>query len=149
MIYIFSLQVMIPVLCHVLQVYKQLLDHQLSAKAAKFEFQKPPVSFQGYVISKSKLQIDLAQIKAILDWPMPINRKEVQIFLGIWKLLSKVYQKLNAVTTSPHALNILQELVFLVLSGWSVACFGRSFDFLPLRWLGSCTPFMIRHAVIG
>lgn len=134
MIYIFSLQVMIPVLCHVLQVYKQLLDHQLSAKAAKFEFQKPPVSFQGYVISKSKLKIDLAQIKAILDWPMPINRKEVQIFLGIWKLLSKVQ---------------LQELVFLVLSGWSVACFGRSFDFLPLQWLGSCTPFMIRHAVIG
>lgn len=79
---------------HVWQVYKQLLDHQLFVKAEKCEFHKPSVSFQGYVISKSKLQIDLAKIKAVLDWPMPINRKEVQIFFGVCKLLSQVYQKL-------------------------------------------------------
>ncbi|KAF7658987.1 hypothetical protein LDENG_00005130 [Lucifuga dentata] len=40
------------------------------------------ISFLGFVISPGSIKMDPAKIKAVVDWPAPASRKELQRFLG-------------------------------------------------------------------
>ena len=39
--------------------------------------------FLGYILSKDGLKVDPEKVKAILDWPVPSNVKEIQSFIGL------------------------------------------------------------------
>ena len=68
---------------HVAKVLKKLLDNNLYVKLEKCEFDVPETTFLGYVISKEGMKMDKDKVKAILDWPIPSNVKEVQSFIGL------------------------------------------------------------------
>lgn len=51
-------------------------------EAEKCEFHVSSVSFLGYVISPGNLQMGPTKVSAVLDWPIPDSRKQLQRFLG-------------------------------------------------------------------
>ncbi|CAL9698545.1 unnamed protein product [Knipowitschia caucasica] len=67
---------------HVKQVLRRLLDNQLYVKAEKCEFHVSSVSFLGMVVAEGELKMDPGKVQAVMDWPTPSCRKDVQRFLG-------------------------------------------------------------------
>jgi len=82
---------------HVKKVLKKLLENNLYVKLEKCEFDKSETTFLGYVLSKDGLKMDKEKVKAILDWPVPTNVKEVQSFIGLcnyYRLFIKDFAKI-------------------------------------------------------
>uniref|UniRef100_A0A673Z7X0 Gypsy retrotransposon integrase-like protein 1 n=1 Tax=Salmo trutta TaxID=8032 RepID=A0A673Z7X0_SALTR len=64
------------------KVLGRLLEHNLYVKAEKCEFFKRAVSFLGYRISTSGVEVECDRVTAVRNWPTPATVKEVQRFLG-------------------------------------------------------------------
>ncbi|XP_076729333.1 uncharacterized protein LOC143412466 isoform X2 [Maylandia zebra] len=67
---------------HVRLVLQRLLENRLFVKAEKCEFHVPTVSFLGFVVEQGRLRADPGKVKAVVEWPVPKNRRELQKFLG-------------------------------------------------------------------
>ncbi|KAL2077728.1 hypothetical protein ACEWY4_027232 [Coilia grayii] len=67
---------------HVRAVLQRLLENRLFVKAEKCEFHRNTISFLGFVVSAGTLQMDLRKIRAVVEWPRPSTRRELQRFLG-------------------------------------------------------------------
>ena len=64
------------------QVLKRLLENRLYVKAEKCDFHCTTTTFLGYIISPGNLSMDPEKVKAVVEWPSPTNRRELQRFLG-------------------------------------------------------------------
>ena len=58
-------------------VLEKAREHDLFFKAKKCEFQKQKIEYLGLVVQEGKLEMDLAKLKGILEWPTPETVKEV------------------------------------------------------------------------
>src|SRR5262245_12424508 len=67
---------------HVKTVLKRLQENDLFAKLEKCEFSTKTVNFLGYVVSDQGIGMEPSRIRAISDWPVPSNVRELQSFLG-------------------------------------------------------------------
>ncbi|KAA0037385.1 ty3-gypsy retrotransposon protein [Cucumis melo var. makuwa] len=68
---------------HLRMVLQTLRDNKLYAKFSKCEFWLKQVSFLGHVVSKARVFVDPAKIKAVTDWTRPSTVSEVHSFLGL------------------------------------------------------------------
>jgi hypothetical protein len=66
---------------HVLQVLQCLLVNQLFVKAEKCELHHSTIPFLGYKISARSVQMDPGKVRAVMDWPRPMSRVQLQSFL--------------------------------------------------------------------
>ena len=64
------------------RVLGRLLEHDLNVKAEKYLFFQQSVSFLGYCISTSGVEMESESISSVRNWPTPTTVKEVQWFLG-------------------------------------------------------------------
>ena len=67
---------------HVRQVLQRLLENRLFVKAEKCEFHASTVTFLGHIIAQGQVRMDPEKVRAVMDWPKPENRKQLQRFLG-------------------------------------------------------------------
>jgi len=67
---------------HVRLVLQRLLENRLFVKAEKCEFHVQSVSFLGFIIEKAQSRSDPVKVQAVVEWPIPENRKQLQRFLG-------------------------------------------------------------------
>lgn len=67
---------------HVRQVLQRLLENRLFVKAEKCDFHAESVTFLGYVIESGQVKTDPEKIRAVAEWPIPENHKQLQRFLG-------------------------------------------------------------------
>ncbi len=67
---------------HVRQVLHRLLENRLFVKAEKCEFHASTVTFLGHIIARGQVRMDPEKVRAVLDWPRPDTRKQLQRFLG-------------------------------------------------------------------
>ncbi|KAL2083807.1 hypothetical protein ACEWY4_021580 [Coilia grayii] len=67
---------------HVRNVLQRLLENRLFVKAEKCEFHRDTISFLGFIVSAGTLQMDSSKVRAVVEWPKPSTRKELQRFLG-------------------------------------------------------------------
>ena len=67
---------------HVRLVLQRLLENKLYVKAEKCEFHQNRISFLGYIISQGRVEADSGKIEAVVKWPAPTTRRELQRFLG-------------------------------------------------------------------
>ena len=68
------------------QATQQVLDvlrcHKLYLKVEKCEFNREQIEYLGLIISHDRVTMDPIKVSAVVDWPQPCNRKEMQSFLG-------------------------------------------------------------------
>ena len=67
---------------HVRLILQRLLENRLYAKAEKCEFHRSTVQFLGFVVSRGKIAMDPSKTEAVMSWPTPTDRRELQRFLG-------------------------------------------------------------------
>jgi hypothetical protein len=67
------------VTCRVMEVLER---HKLYLHPDKCEFEKTTVEYLGVIISHNSIAMDPVKIAGVTKWPAPMNKKEVQSFLG-------------------------------------------------------------------
>ncbi|XP_078798004.1 uncharacterized protein LOC101158741 isoform X1 [Oryzias latipes] len=82
---------------HVRLVLQRLLENKLFVKAEKCEFHSPSVSFLGFVIAEGEVRPEPAKISAVVNWPTPESRKQLQRFLGFANYLRRFIRHYSSV----------------------------------------------------
>jgi len=68
---------------HLKIVFEILKSNELYAKASKRVFCNNQVEYLGHVISSVKVLTNPKKIRAILDWPIPSNIKQLRGFFSL------------------------------------------------------------------
>nr|GEU51253.1 hypothetical protein [Tanacetum cinerariifolium] len=68
---------------HLKIVLEIMRQHQIYAKRSKCVFGTDKVQYLGYVISAKGVATDREKVKAMNEWPIPINLKQLKGFLGL------------------------------------------------------------------
>jgi hypothetical protein len=83
-------------------VLQCLREHKLYGKLSKCSFYQSKIHYLGHVISDEGITIDLAKVKAIMEWPAPTNVPEVCSFMGLvgyYRWFVKVFLKIANLIT--------------------------------------------------
>jgi hypothetical protein len=64
--------------------FQLLMDNKLCIEIDKCIFDATRTPFLGFIVSGEGLEMEPEKAKAIVDWPRPTSRKEVQQLLGLW-----------------------------------------------------------------
>ena len=81
---------------HVRSILEVLRANQLYAKVKKCDFDKDQMTFVGYLVSKTGIGMDPAEVSAILDWPTPNQSKKFSP-----SSVSQTSIKISSFTTHP------------------------------------------------
>ncbi|GJX55739.1 retrotransposon-related protein [Tanacetum coccineum] len=68
---------------HLERVLHTMQSQQLYAKMSKCVFGTTQVEYLGHVISGEGVSTDVSKVKAMQDWPVPVNIKKLRGFLGL------------------------------------------------------------------
>ncbi|MCO5557617.1 hypothetical protein L7F22_011183 [Adiantum nelumboides] len=68
---------------HLRAVFEMLRKERLVVNGKKSEFFMEEIHFLGHIVSKDGVRMVPTKIKAIQDWPEPVNLHEVRSFLGL------------------------------------------------------------------
>ncbi|CAM8902824.1 unnamed protein product [Rhodiola kirilowii] len=96
---------------HLHEVLTVLCANSFYAKLSKCEFGRTTITYLGHVISGKGVEVDLEKIKAIIEWPVPTNVKQLRGFLGLtgyYRKFVAYYGRLAAPLTQ-----LLQKDAFL------------------------------------
>ncbi|KAF7811918.1 Transposon Ty3-G Gag-Pol polyprotein [Senna tora] len=79
-------------------VLQTLKHHTLFAKQSKCSFCTSTVEYLGHIISKDGVHVDPKKIAAMVDWPTPVNVRQLRGFLGL-TVAEKAFQQLKLCMT--------------------------------------------------
>ena len=68
---------------HIWEVLQTLQQHNLCANLEKYTFGMTQVQYLGYIIYERGLNVDLAKIQVMQDWPAPTTLIELRNFLDL------------------------------------------------------------------
>ena len=63
-------------------VFSRSKQHNLKLKPSKCEFLRSEVTYLGHVVSEAGIRTDPEKTKAVKNWPVPKNVKQVRAYLG-------------------------------------------------------------------
>jgi hypothetical protein len=66
------------------KVFPLLMDNSMCIEIDKCMFDVSETTLLGFMVSGTSLRMDPDKAKAIIDWPRPTSRQEVQQCLGLW-----------------------------------------------------------------
>lgn len=87
---------------HLELVLSNLADHKLYANWNKCDFGRKEVAHMGHKISSNGLAVDSEKIKAMLDWSVQMNLRELRGFLrltGYYRIFVEGYGRIAAPLT--------------------------------------------------
>lgn len=76
------------------RIFKRLQEHKVTLNFQKCEFKRGETNFLGHIISSEGIKPDPEKIQAIRDFKTPVNKKQLQGFLGVVNFSSKFSSKL-------------------------------------------------------
>uniref|UniRef100_A0A8K9V3S6 Gypsy retrotransposon integrase-like protein 1 n=1 Tax=Oncorhynchus mykiss TaxID=8022 RepID=A0A8K9V3S6_ONCMY len=130
---------------HVRRVLQRLLENCLFVKAEKCSFHASSVTFLGSVISAEGIKMDPAKVQAVIHWPVPRSRVELQRFLGFANFYRRFIRNFGQVAAPLTALTSVKTCF-----KWSVSAQG-AFDLLNNRFTSApilVTPDVTRQFVV-
>jgi len=86
------------------EVFDRFRQANLKMKPKKCEFLKTRIDFLGYVVSKDGISCSDNHLKAVADWPVPSNLKELQTFLGFINFYRRFIPGFAAIAEPLHVL---------------------------------------------
>ncbi|KAL0149344.1 hypothetical protein M9458_055382, partial [Cirrhinus mrigala] len=89
---------------HVRRVLQRLLENRLFVKAEKCVFHVKSVTFLGHIVSADGISMDLAKVRAVIDWPIPDSRTALQRFLGFANFYRRFIRNFSQVAAPLTAL---------------------------------------------
>ena len=89
---------------HVQTVLQRLLENSLFVKAEKCEFHTQSIAFLGYIVAQGRLEMDPAKVSAVMSWPVPENRKQLQRFLGFANFYRRFIRNYSSIAAPLTAL---------------------------------------------
>ncbi|XP_075042379.1 uncharacterized protein LOC142101839 [Mixophyes fleayi] len=78
------------------------INYSVNWKNAPFEL--PQISFLGYLVSGSDLEMDPEKVRAVLQWPLPTSLKAIQHFLGFANYYQRFIQGFSTIVSPITAL---------------------------------------------
>jgi len=93
------------------KVFQLLMDNNLCIEIDKCIFDATRTPFLGFIVSGEGLQMDPEKAQAIVDWPRPTSRKEVQQLLGLWNFYRRFIQNFSGIV-SPITDLLRQDVEF-------------------------------------
>eukprot|EP00253_Pinus_taeda_P031869 PITA_31869 len=94
---------------HVRKVLDVLKKIQLFLKMSECEFGKNYLVYSGHIVGGGALRIDLAKIKAIVNWPTPKSITEVRSFLGAAQYWRKFISNFSSIAALMHAVTSVKR----------------------------------------
>jgi len=91
--------------------FQLLMDNHMCIEIDKCIFDASETSFLRFMVSGSGLRMYLEKARAIVDWPRPTSRTEVQQLLGLWNLYRRFIQNFSAIV-SPITDLLQQDMMF-------------------------------------
>ena len=80
----------------ILEVLHHLEENDLNIKPEKYTFCTTEVDFLRMIVGEDGIKMDQEKVKAVLDWPAPLNIKGVRSFLGLanfyWRFIQNYTQ---------------------------------------------------------
>ncbi|CAN6249028.1 unnamed protein product [Urochloa humidicola] len=70
-------------LVHLREVLQLLQQDKWHVKLSKCKFAQRKIAYLGHVISEAGVSTDMSKVEAIINWPAPVNVKELRSFLGL------------------------------------------------------------------
>jgi hypothetical protein len=81
------------------KIFQLLMDNHMCIEIDKCVFDVSETPFLGFIVSGKGLTMDPEKVKAIVDWPRPTSRKEVQQFLGLWNFYRRFIHNFSAIVS--------------------------------------------------
>ncbi|WVZ54191.1 hypothetical protein U9M48_005029 [Paspalum notatum var. saurae] len=82
---------------HLRQVFQLLAKDQWQVKLTKCTFAQRQIAYLGHVINQEGISTNPDKVKAIAEWPVPSNSKELRSFLGLAGYYRKFIQPFTIV----------------------------------------------------
>jgi len=79
------------------KVFQLLMDNHLCIELDKCVFDAIRTPFLGFIVSGEGLEMDPEKASAIVNWPRPTSRKEVQQILGLWNFYRRFIQNFSGI----------------------------------------------------
>jgi hypothetical protein len=86
------------------RVLEKLCSHKLYLKPEKCEFEKESIEYLGLIISHNHIAMDPVKVAGVLEWPVLVNLKEVQSFVGFLNFYHHFIEGFAKVTRPLHNL---------------------------------------------
>jgi hypothetical protein len=83
---------------HVRKVLNRLRKYGLYAKLSKCEFHKTEIQFLGFSMGIASVSMNQAKVQAILEWPIPQNFRNIQIFMGFANFYRRFIKNFSKIT---------------------------------------------------
>jgi len=93
------------------KVFQLLMDNKLCIEIDKCVFDATQTPFLGFIVSGKGLQMDPEKAQAIVDWPRPTTRKDVQQLLGLWNFYRRFIHNFSGII-SPITDLLRQDVEF-------------------------------------
>ncbi|KAA0054256.1 putative retroelement pol polyprotein [Cucumis melo var. makuwa] len=84
---------------HLKVVFRLLSQHCLFANWKKCQFTKDRIEYLGHWVSAKGVEADQEKIKAMLEWPLPTNVRELRGFLGLTGYYRRFIANYGAIAT--------------------------------------------------
>ena len=81
-----------------------LRENHLYAKFSKCDFYKAQIQYLSHIISKTGIDVDPKNIRAIEDWPTPTSVTDIRCFLGLTGYYKKFIENFSRIACPMTAL---------------------------------------------
>jgi len=82
------------------KVFQLLMDNNMCSEIDKCVFDVTETAFLEFMVSGSGLRMDPEKAKAIVDWPRPTSRNDVQQLPGLWNFYRRFIHNFAAIVSS-------------------------------------------------
>ena len=89
---------------HLETVFQCLLDNEFCLKQSKCSFAQNSIEYLGHIVSAAGVGPDPSKISAMLEWPVPVNVKQLRGFLGLTGFYRKFVCKYSTIAAPLTAL---------------------------------------------